>query len=260
MEDLRVKSSIISTVNNVIFSYDLWCLDILSDNARRIKSEDFDNLLTSIVEKLEHSLITPYTVRVDSMNRISLMPKEGGMFMPQDIKNNFMYFKPSILFADELRFLIKHYKNLSYATIPSSVNLNAESIITDENNYFFIMKDNLIDDERILRNIFGNNIRAFNNTKEGLIKYLDKFCSGDLGVEVFLISDYFWIDVLLYELIIESGMENDYRVAKMVNTGKSILYTPENKKLYDDFKKAYLAEEGKLPVASFSLSKLWDRK
>ena len=244
MEDLRVKSSIISTVNNVIFSYDLWCLDILSDNARRIKSEDFDNLLTSIVEKLEHSLITPYTVRV----------------MPQDIKNNFMYFKPSILFADELRFLIKHYKNLSYATIPSSVNLNAESIITDENNYFFIMKDNLIDDERILRNIFGNNIRSFNNTKEGLIKYLDKFCSGDLGVEIFLISDYFWIDVLLYELIIESGLENDYRVAKMVNTGKSILYTPENKKLYDDFKKAYLAEEGKLPVASFSLSKLWDRK
>ena len=260
MDEIRVKSSIVSTVNNVVFSYDLWCLDILSDNARRIKSQDFDNLLTSIVEKLEHSLITPYTIRVDSMNRISLMPKEGGMFIPQDIKNNFIYFKPSILFADELRFLIKHYKNLSYATIPSSVNLNAESIISDENNYFFIMKDNLIDDERILRNMFGNNIRTFNDTKEGISKYLDFFCKGELGVETFLISDYFWIDILIYQLIVDSGMVDDYRVKKMINVGKSILFTPENKKIYDDFKKAYLADEGKNPVASFSLSKLWDRK
>ena len=208
MEEVEVKSrqSIISTVNNVIFSYDLWCLDILSENARRIKSEDFDNLLTSIIEKLEHSLITPYTVRVDSMNKITLMPKEGGVFMPEDIVKNFIYLKPSILFGDELRFLVKKYRALSYATTPSSVNFNAENFVADACNYFFIIKDNLIDDERILRNMFGNAIKTFDDTKEGLEKYLNFFTKDGYNVETYLISDYFWIDMFIFDIIEKNGM------------------------------------------------------
>ena len=262
MEEVEVKSrqSIISTVNNVIFSYDLWCLDILSENARRIKSEDFDNLLTSIIEKLEHSLITPYTVRVDSMNKITLMPKEGGVFMPEDIVKNFIYLKPSILFRDELRFLVKKYRALSYATTPSSVNFNAENFVADACNYFFIIKDNLIDDERILRNMFGNAIKTFDDTKEGLEKYLNFFTKDGYNIETYLISDYFWIDMFIFDIIEKNGMIDDPRVRMMYNKGKSILYTPENKEIYDKFKEAYEKDNGATPISSFSLVKLWDRK
>lgn len=260
-EERKVRQSVVSTVNNVIFSYDLWCLDILSENARRIKSEDFDNLLASIIEKLEHTLVVPYTVKVDpDTNRITLVPKESGIFMPNDVNKNFIYMKPSIMFGDELRFLIKNYKALCYATAPSSVNFNAENFVTDACNYFFVMKDNLIDDERVLRNIFGNAIKTFNNTKEGLEKYLNFFIDDDYDVEMFLISDYFWVDMILFDVIEENNMMNDPRINRMYNKGKAILYTPENKDIYDKFKEAFDKDNGNNPISSFSLTKLWDRK
>ena len=109
--------------------------------------------------------------------------------------------------------------------------------------------------------IFINGVeQKFNNTKEGLDKYLNFFVEDDYDVEMFLISDYFWVDMILFDVIEENNMMNDPRINRMYNKGKAILYTPENKDIYDKFKEAFDKDNGNNPISSFSLTKLWDRK
>lgn len=253
--------TILTTVNNVVFSYDLWCLDILGDNFRRIKEDDFNRLLSSIVKKLEFFLAIPYTVKVNEFKKLVLVPKESSIFIPSDINKNFIYLKPSIMFGEELKFLLEEYENMCYATIPSFINKNIENYLDNENNYFLIFKNNLVDDERILRNFLGHNIKVFECTKEGLFKYLDRYLSNDKIPNAHFISDNFWVELSIFNIIEKENLQNDNRIDKFIMSGKSILYTPDNKGMFDALEKA-LNEEGNkdIDISGFGVSKLWDLK
>ena len=253
--------TILTTVNNVVFSYDLWCLDILSNNSRRIKEDDFNRLLSSMVKKLEFFLAVPYTIKVNDLNKLVLVPKESSIFIPEDVYKNFIYLKPSVLFGEELTFLLKEYENLCYATPPSFINDNVQNYLDDENNYFLIFKDNPIDDERILRNILGNDIKIFECTKKGLFKYLDKYISENKTPNAYFISDSFWIELAIYDIIENENLQEDEKVSKFMMIGKSILYTPENKETYDDLVKVLNEEkDGSIDISGFGIAKLWDFK
>lgn len=251
--------TILTTVNNVVFSYDLWCLDILGDNFRRIKEDDFNRLLSSIVKKLEFFLAIPYTVKVNEYNKLVLVPKESSIFIPEDINKNFIYLKPSCIFAEELKFLLEEYENLCYATLPSYINKNIENYLDDENNYFLVFKDTLVDDERILRNFLGNNINVFECTKEGIFKYLDKYLANNKIPNAHFISDNFWVELGLFDIIEKEGLQNDERISKLMMSGKSILYTPDNKGIFDALEEALKDDKNKdIDISGFGVSRLWD--
>lgn len=257
-----INECVVATCNNVVFSYDLWLLDILSEHYYRIEEEDFDWAVSEIEKVLQFNNIIPCTLSVNEFKKLRIVPKDGGVFNPNTINNIFIYYKEPVVFGYILRRFLTKYKDLCYSTIPSYINPNARNYVIGKYNYFLFVKDNLVDDELILSNIFGvGNIQGFYNEKESILKALGNMTdNGTVDAELFFLSDVFWIEMDLYDDMVKLGIV-EHPILNMVNiSGKLILETPKNIELFKNFKEMVEKDNGKTEISSFSLSKFWDVK
>lgn len=255
-----VNECIIATCNNIVFSYDLWLLDILSEHYSRIEEDDFDWAVSEITKILEYNSAIPFTVTVSDKKKLIIVPKDGGMFNPELANNMFIYLKTNIVFGHILAKILKKYEKLCYTTTPTHINPNSTNFLRGRYNYFVFVEKNLVDDERILRNIFGvGELQGFKNTKEDIIKaFMDMTGNMTTKAQIFFLSDNFWIDIDLFNDIVNLGIDSSPVFNYVDMSGKVILETPDNIKQFKNFEEALKRDTVDPNVPSFSLGKLWD--
>ncbi len=155
--------------------------------------------------------------------------------------------------------MLLNYPELCYSTNPSNINPNSLTYIYGEYNYIYCFKDNLVDDERILRGLYGNNIaKIFYDKKEDYLSFINSCTNkGENKADLVIVSDNFWIDMKIGEEMIEIENETSF-IGNLNYSAKLILDNPVNRSKFDKFKKMVVENKDNIDVGTFSLSRLWD--